>query len=153
MREKHYGPKLRMLFSMIDQQINASLEDMELTCSQGHVMGFVMYQKEMPCPRDVEEAFGLSHPTVSGLLSRLEKKGFVQLIPDAHDRRCKRIRVLPKGIECMDRLHTCIRATEENLVAGFTPEERELLFQLLDRAICNLRGSGPNEPKKEEDTK
>ena len=57
MRERHYGPKLRVLLSTIDQQISASLMDMELTCSQGHVMGFVMHQKTMPCPRDVEEAF------------------------------------------------------------------------------------------------
>ncbi len=151
MREKHYGPKLRMLFSMIDQQVSASLEDMELTCSQGHVIGFVVRQKEMPCPRDVEEAFGLSHPTVSGLLSRLEKKGFLKLIPDECDRRCKRIRVLPKGFECMDVLYARIRETEENLVSDFTPEERELFFRFLDRAIRNLGGSVPNETKKEED--
>lgn len=151
MREKLYGPKLRVLFSLIDQQISAALEDMELTCSQGHVIGYIMHQKEMPCPRDVEVVFGLSHPTVSGLLSRLERKGFLELIPDEQDRRCKRIRALPKGKECMERLHAGIRATEENLVADFTPEEREVFTRLLDRAICNLGGSVPNETQKEED--
>lgn len=152
MRQWHYGPKFRMLSSLIDQQISASLEDMELTCSQGHVIGYVTHQDTMPCPRDVEEVFGLSHPTVSGLLSRLERKGFLELIPDAHDRRCKRIRMLPKGIECVDRLHECIRATEENLVADFTPEEQEQFIRLLDRAIRNL-GGVPTETQKEEDTK
>ncbi len=153
MQEKHYGPKLRVLFSMIDQQISAALEDMDLTCSQGHVIGFVTHRKTMPCPRDVEEAFGLSHPTVSGLLSRLEKKGFLELIPDEVDRRCKRIRVLPKGRQCMDRLHAGIRSTEEKLVSDFTPEEREQFFCLLDRAIRNLGGSIPTQTQKEEDTK
>ncbi len=153
MRERHYGPKLRVLLSTIDQQISASLMDMELTCSQGHVMGFVMHQKTMPCPRDVEEAFSLSHPTVSGLLSRLERKGFLEMIPDDHDRRCKRIRILPKGSECMDRLHSAIRETEETLVLDFTPEEREQFFLFLDRAIRNLGVSVPNETQKEEDMK
>lgn len=153
MRERHYGPKLRMLVSMIDQQISASLEDMDLTCSQGHVIGFVIHQEEMPCPRDVEEAFGLSHPTVSGLLSRLEKKGFLELIPDEHDRRCKRIHLLPKSEECMERLHTGIRQTEEKLVADFTPEEQARFFLLLDRAIRNLGGTVPAEIQKEEDMK
>lgn len=153
MRETLYGPKLRVLVSLIDQQISASLEDMELTCSQGHVMGFLIHRETMPCPRDVEEAFSLSHPTVSGLLSRLEKKGFLELIPDDQDRRCKRIRVLPKGRQSMDRLHTGIRKTEENLVADFTPEEKEQFFLLLDRAIRNLGGSVPTEMQKEEDTK
>lgn len=153
MREKHCGPKLRMLHAMIDQQIGLSLEDMELTCSQGHVIGFVMHQKTRPCPRDVEEAFGLSHPTVSGLLSRLEKKEFLELIPDEHDRRCKRIRALPKSRECMERLHAGIRTTEEKLMSDFTPEEQEQFFSFLDRAIRNLGGTVPAETKKEEDTK
>lgn len=153
MQDRHYGPKLRMLFSMIDQQISAALEDMDLTCSQGHVMGFVMRRKTMPCPKDVEEAFGLSHPTVSGLLSRLERKGFLELIPDEVDRRCKRIRVLPKGRECMGRLHTGIQETERKIVDGFTPEEQNAFFQFLDRAICNLGGTPQSDYQEEEDTK
>lgn len=153
MTNRHYGPKLRVLFSMIDQQISLSLEDMDLTSSQGHVMGFVMQCKDMPCPKDVEEAFGLSHPTVSGLLSRLEKKDFLELIPDEHDRRCKRIWVLPKGRQCMQRLYSAIKQTEEQVLAGFTPEEQETFDQFLDRAIRNLGGTPLQGIQKEEDTK
>lgn len=153
MREDHYGPKLRILFFMMDQRVSAALEGMELTCSQGHVMGYVMNQKTAPCPRDVEEAFGLSHPTVSGLLARLEKKGFLELIPDEKDRRCKRIRVLPKGRECMDRLHAGICETEEKLVEGFTAQEQEIFFQFLDRAIRNLEGTPKSLKQEEDDTK
>lgn len=144
MQEKYFYPKLRTLFFMVDQQISASLEDVELTCSQGHVMGFVTHQAEMPCPRDVEEAFGLSHPTVSGLLARLEKKGFLELIPDEHDRRCKRIRMLPKGREYMDRLHLTIRETEGRLVKDMSPEEQEAFARYLDQAIRNLGGCPKN---------
>ena len=34
---------------------------------------------------------------MSGILSRLEKKGFIELRPDPADKRCKRIYVLDKG--------------------------------------------------------
>ena len=95
--QKLYGPLLRMLHSCTNQSITHALEKMELTGAQGHIMGFLARSKTAPCPRDIENAFHLSHPTVSGLLSRLEKKGFIEFRADDHDRRCKRIHVLPKG--------------------------------------------------------
>ena len=58
----------------------------------------------------------MSHPTVSGLLSRLEKKEFIVIRPDETDRRCKRIRLLPKGEACHQKMHDVIRETEEKLV-------------------------------------
>ena len=88
--------------------------------------------------RDIEEAFHLSHPTVSGLLSRLEKKGFIEFRPDESDRRCKRIYVLPKGLELGETMHRTILATEAALVRDFTDEEKEQFSRLLHRAIHNV---------------
>ena len=73
----HYGHLLRILHWCTDQSMTNALENMELTAAQGHIMGFLAHRKEPPCPRDIEEEFQLSHPTVSGLLSRLEKKGVI----------------------------------------------------------------------------
>lgn len=112
-------------------------------------MGFLARSKTLPCPKDIEEAFHLSHPTVSGLLSRMEKKGFVELRPDENDRRCKRIYVLPKGIECQQQIWQTILDIEQQLVSGFSPEEMELLSKLLDRAIDNMGNSMPNKQKEE----
>ena len=112
-------------------------------------MGFLARSKTPPCPKDIEEAFHLSHPTVSGLLSRMEKKGFVELRPDENDRRCKRIYVLPKGIECQQQIWQTILDIEQQLVSGFSPEEMELLSKLLDRAIDNMGNSMPNKQKEE----
>ena len=115
-------------------------------------MGFLAHRKSPPCPKDIEEAFHLSHPTVSGLLSRMEKKGFVQLRPDENDRRCKRIYVLPKGIECQQQIHQTILDIEYQLVNGFTPEEKQLFGDLLDRAIANM-GCCPHSKHKEDPNK
>ena len=124
---------------------------MDLTSSQGHIMGFLNHRKDPPCPKDIEDAFHLSHPTVSGILSRLEKKGFVELRPDDKDRRCKRIHVLPKGIECQQRMHETIRAIEAQVVNGFSDAEMEQFHAYLDRAIANMSGY-LKLPKHKEDT-
>ena len=136
--EKHYGPMLRLLHSRMDQAVTAALEEMELTAAQGHIMGFLKHREEPPCSRDIETAFHLSHPTVSGLLSRLEKKGFIELRTDPLDRRCRRIYLLPKAEECHEVIHRTIMNNEKRLVEGFTPEEQALFAELLQRALTNM---------------
>ena len=147
----HFGHLVRILHWCTDQAMTSALEQLELTAAQGHIMGYLIHCSDPPCPRDVEETFHLSHPTVSGILSRLEQKGFVELRPDAKDRRCKRIWVLPKGMQCHELMNQTILRNEEQLVRGFTPEERELFRSCLNRAIANM-GHSPCYPKSKEET-
>ena len=146
----HYGPRFRALHWCTEQLMSAALAQMDLTSAQGHIMGFLAHQSAPPCSRDIEEAFHLSHPTVSGTLSRLEKKGFIELRPDEADRRCKRIYILPKGQECHAQIEDTIRSIEQQVVQGFTPEELEHFTRFLDRAITNMGGLPTPPPQKEE---
>lgn len=148
--KSYYGPRFRVLHWCTDQLMSAALSQLDLTSSQGHIMGYIAHQKEPPCSRDIEEAFHLSHPTVSGLLRRLEKKGFIQFRPDEVDRRCKRIHILPKGIECYERMTQAIDSIERQIAADFSPSECEQFARLLDRAITNLGGNPCLPPFKEE---
>ena len=129
-----------------------ALETMDLTASQGHIMGYLAHRQTPPCPRDIESEFRLSHPTVSGILSRLEQKGFITQRPDPHDRRCKRIYVLDKGKQCHELMHATIHANEQRLVEGFTPEEQAQFAALLQRAITNMGGTPCRQKHKEEET-
>lgn len=148
----HYGRLARTLHWCTDQSMTAELEKMDLTAAQGHIMGYLAHHQEAPCPRDIELDFKLSHPTVSGLLSRLEQKGFIELCTDPEDRRCKRIYILPKGKECHDRMHQTIMNNEERMVQDFTEEEKQLFADFLNRAIENM-GGGPCQRKQKEEDK
>lgn len=145
---QHYGHQLRILHWQFDQTVSGALAQMELTAAQGHIMGFLSHRKAPPCSKDIEEAFQLSHPTVSGLLSRLEKKGFIAFRPDPADRRCKRIYVLPKGHACHETIHRIISENEAKVVKGFSEEEKQQFAALLQRAIANM-GPEPCNPKEE----
>lgn len=137
----HYGHYIRILHCVSNQAMTNALTAMELTAAQGHIMGYITHRETPPCSRDIEEAFHLSHPTVSGLLTRLEKKGFIEFRPDENDRRCKRIYVMPKGLELDETMHRIIRETEAAMVQGFTEEEKLQFGNLLTRAIDNLGGN------------
>ena len=148
--QKLYGHYARILHWCTDQAMTAALEKMELTAAQGRILGYLAHCKEPPCPSDVEEVFQLTHPTVSGLLSRLEQKGFVELRSDAEDKRRKRIHILPKGWQCHERIHQTIVDHDEQMLGDFSPQERELFQQLLRRAIQNM-GHSPCHPNSKEE--
>ena len=124
----HYGYLLKVLSGCMKASMDNALASMDLTSAQGHIMGYLAQRSQPPCSRDIEETFHLSHPTVSGLLSRLEKKDFIVLRPDETDRR----------------------DIEAQVVAGFSPEERELFTSMLLRAIDNMGASACIRKTKEE---
>ena len=148
--KQYFGPRFRVLHWCTDQIMNDALSQVELTASQGRIMAYLVHRADPPCARDIEEHFHLSHPSVSGTLSRLEKKGFIEMRSDREDRRCKRIYLLDKGKDCNKSMYETICATENRLVEGFTEEEKEQFFGYLNRAIANMGCSSCNPKHKEE---
>ena len=146
----HYGFLVRILHWCSSNAMDNAMEALELTGAQGHIMAYLAHAKTPPCPRDLEAEFHLTHPTVSGLLSRLEQKGFIELRTDPEDRRVKRIYVLEKGHKCHEVMHNTILQNEQRMVKGFTPEEQELFSDLLQRAIRNMGGDPTPRRFKEE---
>ena len=150
--DKHFGHYVRILHWCTDQRMTQALMHYDLTASQGPILGYIAHRKSPPCSRDIEEEFHLTHPTVSGLLARLERKGFIELFPDETDRRCKRIRLQSKGQQCIEIMHQTIHENERVMVQGFTETEQELFLTFLNRAIRNMGGDPCCRKSKEETT-
>ncbi len=136
-------PKLRHLHWCTDQLMSDGLSKLELTASQACAMGYISHQKAPPVARDLEQALHLSHASTAGILQRLERKDFIAFQTDPNDQRCKRIHVQPKGRACSTHMHSAMDAIEQQLVQGFSPEEKELFARLLERAIRNMGGIPP----------
>lgn len=147
----HIGHKCKHLSILVGQTIGQTLDTLDLTPVQSQVLNYlVRCHGQQICPRDVEDFFSLSHPTVSGILSRLEEKSYIVFQEDPADRRRKRIGVTEKAMESFEKTTAAIEQVEAKLVAGFTTQEQELLRTFLDRAICNLGGEPGKYPKKED---
>lgn len=135
---RHYGHMIRILHRSISQAVTGAMAEMDLTSAQGRIMGFLVKRGSPPCAKDIEEEFNLSHPTVSGLLSRLERKNFIEFRPDAQDKRCKRIYILPRGEACNERIYHAILENERLIVRGFSEDEKVQFADFLTRAANNL---------------
>ena len=133
-----FGRIFRSLDRALGQRMNQALSGMDLTFSQGHIMGYLAHCDAPPCAKDIEDRFRLSHPTVSGLLARLEKKEFITLREDSEDRRRKLVYILPKGQECIEPMGTVIQSGDKKILEGFTPEEAAQFREYLFRALHNV---------------
>ena len=132
------GHSFKKLHFLLEQAVNQRLQELDLTSAQGHVIGFLRHSKEPPCAKDLENAYSLSHATVSGILSRMEAKGFISQEPDPHDRRVKRLYLKDRGLACSESIWHHIEEIERSMTADFTPEELDQFRSYLSRAISNL---------------
>ena len=147
----YLGHSFKKLHFLMEHAINQRLVELDLTTAQGHAIGYLRRAKEPPCARDIETAFGLSHATVSGILSRMESKGFIEQRPDPQDRRVKRIFLLDRGLSCSQRIWQHIEESERTLTTGFSEEELEQFRSYLSRAISNLEQSIRENPNNREE--
>lgn len=137
--EKAVGPRIKRISNALDRKRTLDMEDMALTSSQGFVLGYLTRHAEEPVtPGELGRHFGLSHPTVTGILQRLEAKGFIRYAEDIGDRRKKRICVTEKALEVHQQVLQRFQETETLITQGMTEREIAALLALLDRVIENI---------------
>ena len=131
--------RFRLLDQAGKQRVDQQFQEMELTAMQSYVLRYLHDRAgEVVYPKDIEQRFHLTHPTVSGLLARLEAKGFIVCTPAPDDRRGTRVTATEKAEQCHLRIRDTFHALEQETLQNFSPEEVQTLLRLLDRAIENL---------------
>lgn len=85
--------------------------------------------------KDIAEGLNLSPPTVSVSVRQLEKMGWLIRQPHPNDRRAIQLFLAPAGETIYQQAHAFHRRKFEQLLQGLSPEERDTLLALLERAI------------------
>ena len=137
---QNLGPRLRFLNNRITQYMNQQFLALDLTSTQSFILHHLsLHENEAMYPKDIEKRFHLTHPTVSGVLQRLEAKNFIVIEPDRADRRCKRIRLTDRARRCDEAVGQAFETLERLMCSGMSEEEQQTLLRLLDLASANLR--------------
>ena len=88
--------------------------------------------------KELEQILHVAQSTAAGIIARLEQKGLVEGFGDAEDRRIKRVRITPAGLECIrTALHFRAEA-DEKLLSGLTETERDIFYTLLKKVWDSL---------------
>ena len=137
---QNLGPRLRYLNNRITQYMDQQFLALDLTSTQSFILHHLsLHENEAVYPKDIEKRFHLTHPTVSGVLQRLEAKNFIVIEPDRADRRCKRIRLTDRARRCDEAVGQAFETLERLMCSGMSDEEQQTLLRLLDLASANLR--------------
>lgn len=140
MRERRtIGFLFKQVNNLYEKELNNRLRELGLTSSQCEVLDFLLQSsKDQVTQRDVEKALNLKNPTVTGLLKRLDEKGFILSIPSGKDRRCKNIYLTEKAYDIQKRMETERKKIDKMLTLGMTKKETEALYKMLNRVIYNM---------------
>lgn len=88
--------------------------------------------------RDVEKALNLKNPTVTGILKRLDEKGYILCVPNAKDKRKKNIYLTEKAYDIQRRMETDRRKLDRELTRGMSKREVESLTKNLEKLLYNI---------------
>ncbi len=119
-----------------------SFSGLDLTHSQAHLLMYITCsgQKEIT-QRDIEKKFGLSNPTVTGILKRLEAKGFITRHISENDNRYKIISITDKSKEICSNVKISIQAAENKLFDKMNESEINSLCLMFEKMLANISDS------------
>ncbi len=138
------GAKFAVVHRAFRRELDAALREMELTGAQfGALRALDRLEREHGgeiSQRDVEEMCRSAHPTMTEILKKLEKKGFIEVRPSETDRRRKQIRRTDKARELDRETLLTDERTFEKFTVGLDETQRAALENMLDLLISNVCG-------------
>jgi DNA-binding MarR family transcriptional regulator len=87
---------------------------------------------------DLGESLFVRPPSVSGLVARMERLGYVARSASTEDLRSTEIRLTQEGRNLIDRILLNHATQIETVMRGLNAQEQKLLFPLLERLIFHL---------------
>lgn len=94
-----------------------------------------MHPKDSLRQIDVEKYYSLTNPTVTGILSNLERDGWVERRPNPLDARSKVLRLTDKAYEHKEILYSIGDRVEADLTASLDEAEHKQLVSLLKKML------------------
>ena len=82
--------------------------------------------------------WNLKNPTVTGILKRLDEKGYILCVPNAIDKRKKNIYLTEKAYDIQRRMEADRRKLDRELTRGMTKREIEALRRNLEKLLYNI---------------
>lgn len=103
----------------------------------GHIDGAQKSGQEIS-RKYLSEAMQISGPSVTSLLNSLEKNGFIKRRPGNEDGRTILIELSEKARTLLKEMSSILTEITEELLFGFSEEEKELYLLFLKRTYDNL---------------
>lgn len=115
----------------------ALLEEFGLFRGQPPLL-FALWEEEGLTHSELAEHLHVQPATITKMIKRMERAGFVERNQDAEDQRVSRVYLTDAGRNIRGAVEGVLLELEEQTFAGFSSEDRALLDQFLLRIRHNL---------------
>lgn len=78
---------------------------------------------------------GFDRATIGGVIDRLERKGLVQRVVSAQDRRARQLSLTPEGEQLLARCKPVVKGLQTDILALLSPAERKVFLALAHKAL------------------
>ena len=120
------GPLLAQICRLMRARMHALWEEIGLYRGQSGVL-FILWEEEGITHSELADRLHVRPATISNMVRRMEKAGFVERRPDQADRRVSRVYLTDAGRAIQDQVKQVWHELETATLAGFSVEERVLL--------------------------
>lgn len=128
--------------SSLRDPIASAVEAMGLTPPQLHSVLWVGRDGRLSMG-ELAQRIGVTEKTITGVVDRLEREGYVQRVREEGDRRMIKVELTERGREVFGQLDAEIHAKVAALLALLEVEDRAALFRIVERMTTRLgRGGG-----------
>lgn len=138
MDSRHVGYLMKGINDKLKVSADNNLKNHKLTLTQSRVLAFLNSRGSIATQKEIEEFLEVSHPTVVGIVSRMEQNGHVTTWMDPENRRNKMVQLTEQARMIGTDMDSMINAQEEIILKGLTPEQIAELKNMLLVIYKNL---------------
>lgn len=125
------------LRTLMDQRLLPS----DLTTQQAAVLTVIEMTGRATTMTETARALAMSHQNVKQLAVALERKGFLEIVPDEHDARSKRMQTTKKHRKFWAQRNPQDHAVVGQWLNGLDETETATLARLLAKALMSARAA------------
>jgi DNA-binding MarR family transcriptional regulator len=128
--------------STLDRELSVS----GITTQQAALLQCIQAQPEPPAMGTVAAALSMTHQNVKQIALVLQRKGFLDIVVDAADRRVRRLALTPHHHQFWQQRNPQDFAVVEAMSAGLDEAEVRALVDLLGRLLAQPLAPAPDPP-------
>lgn len=136
--EKDIGYLIKNINDKLKVKADADLKRHNITLSQSRVFAFLNSKGGQATQKEIEIFLEVSHPTVVGIVSRMERNGYVISYIDENDRRNKIVKLTKQAEALRMDMERSMIANEQKILTSFSNEDIKRLREMLLRIYKNL---------------
>jgi MarR family transcriptional regulator for hemolysin len=122
---------------MMRWQFDRRASNLKLTRSQWSVLAHLLRSDGIQ-QKELAEQMDITAITLTGLLDRMEREGWVERRADPGDRRAKRVYLTEKVAPVTKELRSLAREVRKSALQGLSEAEQQQLMSLLIKVRSNL---------------